>query len=98
MITHIVCWKVKDTDQSKEQNMQSIKNLLESLPAKISQILKLEVGIDVNRSEVAYDVALYSTFQSMEDLQAYQVHPAHVEVAAFIKQITEARMVVDYKN
>lgn len=96
MLKHIVCWRIKETTQSKEENISKVKALLESLPEKIEEIRELEVGININTSEAAYDVCLYSVFEDEEGLSTYQVHPAHVEVAGFIKQVTSERMVADY--
>ena len=52
--------------------------------------------MDFNQSERAFDLSLYSTFDSKEDLQAYAVHPAHMEVVALIKSVTSESKVVDY--
>ncbi len=62
MIKHIVMWKLKDEAEgnSKAENAKIIKNSLEDLKGKINEIVHLEVGIDVNKSEQAYDVVLYS--------------------------------------
>lgn len=95
MIKHIVMWKLKD--ENKEENALKIKNDLEALKSEISEIKEIEVGIDVNKSEAAYDVVLYSTFDSQEDLDNYQVHPKHKEAGVFIRQVVSSRVVVDYE-
>ena len=43
------------------------------------------------------DVALYTEFDSREALDAYQVHPAHQEFAAFLAPLRSERRVVDYE-
>lgn len=95
MIKHIVMWKLKD--ENKEENALKIKNDLEALKSEISEIKEIEVGIDVNKSEAAYDIVLYSTFDSQEDLDNYQVHPKHKEAGVFIRQVVSSRVVVDYE-
>lgn len=95
MIKHIVMWKLKD--ENKEKNALKIKKDLEALKSEISQIKEIEVGIDVNKSDAAYDVVLYSTFDSQEDLDSYQVHPKHKEAGVFIRQVVSSRVVVDYE-
>ncbi|WP_066871999.1 Dabb family protein [Clostridium mediterraneense] len=95
MIKHIVMWKLKD--ENKEENALKIKKDLEALKSEISEIKEIEVGIDVNKSEAAYDVVLYSTFDSQEDLDNYQVHPKHKEAGVFIRQVVSSRVVVDYE-
>ncbi len=99
MIKHIVMWKLKDTARgvSKEENAKELKSVLEALKGKIDVIKEIEVGIDFNRSQAAYDVALYSVFDSKEDLQTYQKHPDHVKVVDFVNEIRDERVVVDYE-
>ncbi len=44
-----------------------------------------------------YDLALYTTFDKMEDVAVYAAHPDHVAVSkTFIAPIKEARACVDY--
>ncbi len=70
--------------------------MLEALKGKIPEIKELEVGMDVNRSEAASDVVLYSVFENKEALEAYQKHPEHVKVVGFVKEVSAERRVVDY--
>lgn len=96
MIKHIVMWKLKE--ENKKENAEKIKISLEALKCDIEEIVEIEVGIDINKSDAAYDVALYSTFNSQKDLDAYQVHPKHKEAGIFIKNVVINRIVVDYKK
>ena len=99
MIKHIVFWRLKDSalGKSKLDNSRELKAVLEGLKDKIDTIKEIEVGINVNNSEAAYDVALYSEFDSPRDLETYQKHPEHVKVAGFVNEIREERAVVDYE-
>mgnify|MGYP000082222159 CR=1 FL=1 len=99
MVKHIVMWKLKEYAEGadKEQNALKIKELLMGLKDKIDSIQRIEVGIDINRSEAAYDVALYSEFSDSAGLDAYQNHEEHLKVAAFIKKVVQNRVVVDYE-
>jgi hypothetical protein len=54
------------------------------------------VGIDFKHTEMSYDAVLVSKFRCEEDLAAYKVHPAHVEVSNFCKLCRESRVVCDY--
>ena len=86
----------KFKDENKVENIQTTKIMLESLKDKITPLLEMEVGIDFNQSDRAFDMSLYSTFNTKDDLAAYVTHPAHLEVVAFIKNVTEISKVVDY--
>ncbi len=99
MIKHIVLWKLKENAEgkSKKENALQIKKILEDLKNVIPQITELEVGINFNDSTAAYDVALYSIFQTVKDLDTYQNHPDHVKAADVIGKLREERVVVDYE-
>ena len=95
MIVHIVMFKFKQ--ENKEFNITMIKKQLNDLVESIDELVSMEVGVDFNQSERAFDLSLYSTFNSKEDLQAYAVHPEHQKVVASIKCITLEAKVVDYE-
>ncbi|MFH0992345.1 MAG: Dabb family protein [bacterium] len=99
MTKHIVFWKFKDTadGHTKEENLQEAKRLLEGMQGKIPGLLKTEVGINVNSTPQALDLALYSEFDSMNTLQIYQDHPEHVKVKEFLQKVRTDRWVVDYE-
>ena len=63
MVKHIVLFKLRD-DVSVEKKlvvMNSFKEAIEALPAKISVIRKIEVGLNMNPGET-WNIALYSEF------------------------------------
>lgn len=78
-------------------NALEIKLRLEALRGRIPQLLHLEVGLDLLHSPASADVALYSEFADLDALAAYQVHPDHEAVKAFIQAVTAHRMVIDYE-
>lgn len=95
MIKHIVMWKLKE--ENKELNALKIKQDLENLKDQIKEIKEIEVGININKSDAAYDVVLYSIFNKQEDLNTYQEHPKHKEVGVFVNKVIIDRVVVDYE-
>lgn len=99
MIKHIVMWRLKEfaEDKDKLENAKIIKVSLENLQKEINEIKFIEVGININNSPKAYDVVLYSGFESMEDLNIYQNHPGHIKVGEFVKKVVDERVVVDYE-
>jgi len=98
MIKHIVMWKLKEVSEcgDRVQNAKKMKQDLEALKGKIPQIRHIEVGVNSIASDGSYDVALYSEFNSEQDLEIYQKHPEHLKVAEFIARVRERRAVVDY--
>ena len=96
MVTHIVFFKLADPTT---ENIASVRDKLLSMDGKIMQLRHLEAGIDVIRSERSYDVALVTKFDSLEDLQAYNIHPYHtVEVIPLMKSVCSSIVAVDYEN
>jgi len=85
-------------DEQKAENLEKTKRMLEALVEKIDSLNSMEVGIDFNASERAMDLSLISTFDTKEGLKEYAVHPAHLEVVAFIKAVTTMSKVVDYEK
>ena len=96
MITHIVFFKLS---KPTPENIAGTRDKLLSMSGKIPELRHLEVGIDVIRSERSYDLALITRFDSLTDLQAYQVHPWHAgEVLPHVKSVSSSIVVVDYES
>lgn len=83
---------------SKDELMDRIKQDLQSLKNVIPEIKDMEIGRNSNELPTSFDVALYSEFESKEDLEIYQKHPEHLKVAEFIRQIRTDAVVVDYET
>ncbi|HBA88706.1 MAG TPA: stress responsive protein [Geobacter sp.] len=95
MITHIVLFRLKE---ATPENVQKAKEKLLSMEGKIEVLRHLEVGVDLIHSERSASIGLFTKFDSLEDLQAYQVHPYHAnEVAAYMRSVSSAVMTADYE-
>ncbi|NJD90940.1 MAG: Dabb family protein [Geobacter sp.] len=95
MIAHIVLFKLKDPTES---NITAVKEMLLSMNGKLPMLRHLEAGADVIRSERSYDVALYTKFDNLADLQAYQIHPYHADtVVPLMKASCSAIVAADYE-
>ena len=99
MLKHIVMWKFKDFAEGamKIQNLHRAEAMFESLPAEISQIKKLEIGIDVLHTGTSYDLVLLCEFDDREALSQYQNHRRHMEIVEFLGKVQTAKVVVDYE-
>lgn len=99
MIKHIVFFRLAENAQgkTKAENALIIKRQLEALKGEISQIVSIEVGLNLNPNPSAWDIALYSEFRTEEDLKLYQQHPSHQKVAQFVADVRTDRAVVDYE-
>lgn len=96
MITHIVFFKLKEPTVD---GIAAVRDKLLSMEGRVEQLRHLEAGVDLIHSERSYDVALVTRFDSMEDLQAYQVHPYHAgEVVPLMKSVCSSVVAVDYES
>jgi len=95
MITHIVFLNIKP-ELNKSEILAELESRLLALNSSIPELNHLEFGADFNKSPLAFDAALYSTFNTKADLEAYQVHPEHEKVKAYIGEVCSQRAVVDY--
>jgi len=97
MIRHIVTWRLAATDaEQRHADAVGIKTRLEGLRGLVPAE-RIDVGIDVGETDGNWHVVLDSDFASSDDLAAYQTHPAHLEAAAFVRSVAEARSCVDYQ-
>ena len=100
MFVHIVLWRLHEhapNGKTRDENAAEMKRRFEALMGVIPGLTRCEIGIDMSRSSDSADVALYSEFTSLDALEAYQPHPAHQAIVAFLKDVRTERRVVDYK-
>lgn len=99
MIKHIVMWQLKDHAEGadKATNAAKMKALLDDCANLVPGMLKFEVVTAQPGFECTYDILLYSEFESMAALDAYQNHPQHVALKPFVAAIRQARQCMDYE-
>ena len=98
MVKHIVLFKLKDdaSADAKLAAMHAFKDAIEALPAKIPFSRKIEVGLNINPAET-WSIALYSEFDTLDDVRQYAVHPDHVAAGKLLAEVKESRACVDYE-
>jgi hypothetical protein len=98
MIKHIVLFKMRDDIdvQEKASELAIIKTELENLMGRVPSLRSMEVGLNCNKAE-KYELALVSTFDDLEGLEAYAVHPEHVAVGKKIRAMLDMRACTDYE-
>ena len=96
MVKHIVTFKLKGTPEERLAAAIKFKAALDALPEQIDVLQSIETGINANPSET-WDIVLTAVVNSMEDVEVYAKHPAHVAAAALIADCKESRACVDYE-
>ena len=99
MVKHVVAWRLKESalGNGKAENARRLRDMLAALRGRIPGLVRLEVGLDFSATPNSADVVLVSEFESRAALAAYQVHPEHQAVAAFVTQVAAERRLVDYE-
>ena len=95
MITNNLLIKLKERNQ---ENAEKAKSVLLSMKGKIDVLGGLQVEIDIRHGESSYDILLITHFSSMEDMEAYLVHPVHVEVSKYVAGVLESGASVCYES
>ena len=92
MVKHIVVYKLKE-GVNKEEAVQIVASVLEPLVGKIPGLLHLEI----RQCFQGMDDALYSEFESKEELFAYAENPLHIEAKGHFSHFIDTRVAADYE-
>lgn len=99
MVKHVIIWNLKESfsAEEKENIKAGIKIGLEALMGQIPGLIEIKVNVNPLPSSNG-EVMLDSTFDSIESLKGYAVHPKHVEVAdTKVRPFTASRVCMDYE-
>ena len=95
MIKHVVMFKFKEgLDQAV---IDVICEDLAALPDTIDTLREFLFGLDVVRSPRSFDFAIVASFDDVEGLGVYHVHPAHQAVALKLREACTAVNAVDFE-
>lgn len=96
MIRHIVSWKLAAEDEAgKATAAAEIATALTGLVGVIPEIVTLSVARNVAYEDRNHDVVLVADFETLDGLDAYQVHPEHLRAAEVVTARVVARASVD---
>jgi len=96
MVVHIVMFKFKE--ENKQANIIQAKQMLENLMGAVPSLRSIDVGVNFAQEERAMDLSIITSFEGKEGLDAYAIHPEHLKVVDFIKEVVEYSKVVDYEK
>lgn len=96
MVEHIVCFQLKP-ETTAEQGDRLIA-MLQGLKGKIPTIVDLTAGktFTPERGQ-GYSIGLVVRFRDREGLAVYGPHPDHQPVKAYIGQICQSTLAIDYE-
>ena len=93
MVKHIVMFKLKE---KSPENLDLALSTLRGLEGRIETLRMIEVGLDFNKSERAYDIVLTTHFDDEAGLAVYASHPKHLPVIDTMSTLCSSSIVVDY--
>ena len=94
MIVNNVLLKLKSRDKNKVKEAQAV---LLSMKGKIDVLLDIQVEENIRPGQPPYDLLLITKYASLEDLNAYLAHPAHLEVAQYIGGVLDTQASLCYE-
>ncbi len=95
MIRHICMFKLKE--ENREENLAEALRRAESL-RQIPHIRRFEVAFNAKEApESNFELTLIFDFDSIDDLNAYQLDERHAAFGRYIGQIRTARACIDYE-
>lgn len=98
MIRHVVTWKLASEDAAQRRaQAEEIARRLNALDGVVPQLRSIWAGANSLYAEANWDATLVADFDSVEALEEYQVHPAHEEVAGYIRTVVASRVAVDFE-
>lgn len=95
-IRHVVAWKLAAEDAATRADQAAeVARRLNALDGVVPQLCSIWAGANDVYPDTNWDVTLVAEFESVEALEQYQVHPAHEEVAGYIRSVVSGRVAVD---
>lgn len=95
MITNNQLIKLKDRSS---ESIAKTRDILLSMQGKIDCLRNLKVEVNIRHGAASYDILMIAQYDSLADLEAYIIHPVHVEVAKYIMSVMETSAVVCYES
>ena len=81
MVKHIVLFKLKD-EAPADEKLAAMNNFKKAIEALPAE---------------TWSIALYSEFDTLDDVKFYAAHPDHVAAGKLIAGVKESRACVDYE-
>ncbi len=97
MIRHLVLWKLADDALAdKELIVAEFEQRFGALVPIIDGLERLDIRADLGGTGGHWGGVLAAGYRDTAALDGYQVHPAHVEVAAYARSVVTARACIDF--
>lgn len=95
MIVNNLLLKLKD---GSSDNVSKTRDVLLSMKGKIEVLIDIQAEVNIRPGQSAYDLILFTSFASLEDMETYLSHPVHFEVAKYIGSVLDTQASVCYEK
>lgn len=98
MIRHVVMFKFKEEAEgrTKKENLEIATSMISNLKSEIEYILRDKFKLNSDKADCGnYDLIYISDFNNLEELKKYSVHPTHLKLVEFLKNVREERACID---
>ncbi len=97
-IRHVVAWTLAAEDpETRAEHAAEVARRLQSLADVVPSVRSLSAGPNLAYPDVNGHVAIVADFDDLDGLEAYQVHPAHLEVVTYVRSVVASRIAVDFE-
>jgi hypothetical protein len=94
MVRHVILFKFR-ASASQQQRQEALSRLTD-LGSKLPQVREWSTGLQASHRDKAYDMALVSSFDSLDELEEFRNEPEHARVREFLLKVADW-IVVDYE-
>ena len=94
MIDHVIAFKAPTLDADAEKELFAKLGELQHVPG----VREFALGRNFGARSRGFDICMRITFDTREDLDAYEAHPIHKDVVAYNRQVTEEHICFDFES
>ena len=98
MVKHVVLFQFRDdvSESQRKEVRETFRSEILALKDQLDIIRDIEVGFNENPDE-KWDICLYSSFATLDDVRTYSVFLAHKAAASKLIPHLSGRSCVDYE-
>jgi hypothetical protein len=94
MIDHVIAFKAPGLDPDAEKALFAKLDELRMVPG----VREFSLGRNFGDRSRGFDICMRITFDTRDDLDAYEQHPLHKEVVAYNRKVTEEHICFDFET
>jgi len=93
MLDHVIIFRADELTPDVEEELFSRLGSMATLPG----VLGFAVGKNFGDRSRGFDYCMRITFEDLDALEAYQEHPAHLDLVAYNRAVTTEHLCVDFE-